>query len=203
MATPELSVPTMISDPFKRWLPRRGGGWHVTCANYRCGCGKEFESQVYHIKSGKKKSCGCGSSPKRLAQFNTKHGLSKTKAYKSWFAMMRRCYREKSDGFVNYGGRGITVCHEWHQFEQFYADMGEPGKGMSIDRIDNNGNYEPSNCRWATQKEQNRNQRRNRLLSIDGLTKTMAEWAEIAGISSSKVHQRLSRGWSIKDALFG
>lgn len=116
--------------------------------------------------------------------------------------MMDRCYNPKATGFDRYGGRGITVCERWHDIKAFVADMESTYfNGASIDRINNNGNYEPSNCRWATATQQNRNQRGNRLLAYNGETKCLKEWAEQFGIHKTTLWNRLNRGHSVHDAL--
>lgn len=127
-----------------------------------CDCGKQLEVRTQDLRYGSTKSCGCYNLSIASARA-TKHGGVRTPTYKSWSAMLKRC-RDVSD--LRYGGRGITVCERWYSFSNFLADMGERPRGTSIDRIDVNGNYEPSNCRWATAKEQGRNTRR-RKLSLD------------------------------------
>jgi hypothetical protein len=131
-----------------------------------------------------------------------KHGLSGTQIYITWANMISRCQNYKNEDFCNYGGRGITVCNRWKKFENFYADMGpRPSSKHSIDRIDNSGNYEPRNCRWATPKDQARNRRSNRLVLVDGRLITIAEAANIACISLALLHYRLKSGWSTQRAL--
>jgi len=137
---------------------------------------------------------------------NLTHGHARhfrhTKAYSSWHQMKARCQNSNNPGFAEYGGRGITVCERWQTFENFYADMGEPPPGCTLDRYpDMNGNYEPSNCRWATVKEQNNNTRGNKRLTFRGETKTLAEWADRLGIKSNTILYRLRRGVSVEDAL--
>jgi hypothetical protein len=100
-----------------------------------------------------------------------------------------------------YGGRGIKVCEQWRDFENFLADMGEQPSGKSLDRIDNDGDYEPGNCRWATAKQQSRNRGNNRLLAYGGKTRCVTEWAEMTGMGSSVIYGRLSRGWTVKATL--
>jgi len=111
--------------------------------------------------------------------------------------MLRRCHNPHCDNYANYGGRGITVCERWLTLEQFLEDMGtRPSSEHSIERRDNDGNYEPSNCYWATPKEQARNRRNNRMLTYNGRTLCVAEWAEELGIVPNRIHNRLQLGWS-------
>ena len=115
--------------------------------------------------------------------------------------MLRRCSYAKHTHFHRYGGRGITVCERWLVFENFLEDMGERPVGRSIDRIDNDGNYEPGNCRWATPQEQMRNTSVSRALTVDGTTRPLVEWAAIRGLKPSTIRERLRRGWTAKEAL--
>lgn len=114
-----------------------------------------------------------------------------------WVGMIARCTRPSAPAFPRYGGRGITVCDRWREsFENFLTDMGpKPSPAHSLDRIDNDGPYSPENCRWATAKEQSRNKRTNFLLTIDGATKTVAEWAELFGVDPHRAYHRLHSGW--------
>lgn len=118
--------------------------------------------------------------------------------------MIGRCENKNDPRFKDYGGRGIKVCERWrHSFPNFLADMGERPPGMSIDRYpDKNGNYEPENCRWATPKEQSNNMRRNHLLTHDGETLTVSQWADRIGLQYSTFSVRIKRGWSMQRALF-
>lgn len=122
-------------------------------------------------------------------------------SYYSWKGARQRCFNPKFPGYENYGGRGITMCMQWSTFEVFFSDMGERPKGMTLDRRDNNLNYTPCNCQWATYKQQNRNQRSNRIISINGVSRCVAEWCEINGISRLTAGVRLTRGWSEEDAV--
>ena len=116
--------------------------------------------------------------------------------------MLTRCNNKNDTRYQWYGGRGITVCDRWSKFENFLADMGERPEKMTLDRIDTNGNYCPENCRWATNKQQHRNKRSNRLLTHDGETKCVAEWAETVGISQGALASRIDvYGWSVEKAL--
>lgn len=134
----------------------------------------------------------------------TSHGMSRSPEYSAWRALRERCRNPNAQAWANYGGRGIRVCDRWESFDAFFADMGErPGPGFEIDRIDNSGNYEPSNCRWATCKENNRNKRSNRHLTMDGVTLTIAEWAERTGQRDDTIHHRLRRGQTEEQAIRG
>ena len=138
-----------------------------------------------------------------LAARNFRHGHHGTRTYKSWDKMMRRCLNTRNIGYKNYGGRGVTVCERWKTFSNFMKDMGpRPSIHYSIDRFpDANGNYEPGNCRWATSKQQANNRRSNRLITINGVTKTLAKWASRSPVSYAAIHMRLRSGWPIEKAL--
>lgn len=141
----------------------------------------------------------------KRAERRRNHGFSNTRIYHIWENMKSRCLNPNDQAFSYYGGRGITVCDAWSEsFEAFRRDMGEPPSDKhSIDRIDNDGNYEPGNCRWATQREQMNNIRTNRRLTINGVTRTVSEWARAAGVPHRLIFQRLSRGWPLDQILTG
>ena len=120
--------------------------------------------------------------------------------YESFRAMHRRC-DPASGRSKHWGDRGITVCDRWRTFENFLADMGPRPEGMTLDRIDNNGNYEPRNCRWATQRQQNSNCRRNHRVQVHGKDMTVAQWCEVTRQNPSTVYSRLSRGWPAERAI--
>lgn len=165
-----------------------------------CDCGNEKTTVRECLTAGFTKSCGCAQK-EGARDRRTSHGLSKSPEYKSWSGMRDRCLNENNDSYDNYGGRGITICQRWiDSFELFYADMGQkPGQNYSIDRIDNDLGYSPSNCRWATGETQGRNRR--------GLIKTretsnLKEAAIAAGITYGTAHSRVYRlGWDIEDAI--
>jgi hypothetical protein len=168
-----------------------------------CDCGNICIVQGNNLKSGHTKSCGCHNREMASKRLST-HGQSKTKLHKIWYGMKNRCFNPNNHIYDKYGGRGITVCEEWKEFEPFrdWALANGYAEGLTIDRIDVNGNYEPSNCRWATMKEQQNNRRNNRYLTYNGETHTMAEWAEIKGLSEQTLAKRLNKhGWSVERAL--
>jgi hypothetical protein len=122
--------------------------------------------------------------------------------YYSWKGMVSRCTDPRNIGFRDYGGRGIKVCERWLNFAHFYADMGDkPTPKHSIDRIDNNGHYEPSNCRWADLEQQNNNRRSSRFITINGATKSVTQWARFVGVPARLIFGRLNKGWSDADAV--
>jgi hypothetical protein len=127
-----------------------------------------------------------------------------TKEYRAWSHMLSRCTNPMDKAYHYYGGRGISVCDRWSSFKNFFEDMGRSTSDVhSIDRINNDGNYEPGNCRWATVKEQRRNKRDNRILTINGERRTLAEWVEKAGAIYKTAHNRLRMGWSPQEAVYG
>lgn len=126
----------------------------------------------------------------------------KKKGYKSWDCMKTRCCNKNSSNYKNYGGRGIRICDRWKDsFKNFLEDMGERPMNMSLDRINNNGDYEPNNCKWSSIKEQNNNMRCNRLITFKGRTKNLTQWAEDTGMDGSTLWHRLKNGWSINKSL--
>lgn len=129
-----------------------------------------------------------------------KNGV-RIKIHQIWDAMIQRCTNKNTTGYKYYGARGITVCDRWRDFQLFYADMGEPPEGMSIDRIDNDGDYSPENCRWATKTEQARNTRRNHRISYNGRTQTLEEWAIETNQKANTILTRIRRDWPIGEAL--
>lgn len=164
-----------------------------------CDCGTERVISEGEVRA--RQSCGC----KRIEttiKAKTTHGDCKSKEFMAWAAMMTRCRNPKQACFKNYGGRGISVCTRWQKYEHFLADMGrKPSLRHTLERIDNDGNYEPKNCRWATRSEQALNKRNNRWISFGKETLTLTEWARKLGCSNAMISQRLDKGWSVEKTL--
>lgn len=169
----------------------------------RCDCGTEKRVASSSLIQGHSRSCGCLTA-ETTRKRRTTHGMSASKEYKTWQMMIDRCTNPNSGKYAYYGGRGISVCARWlESFENFIADMGSrPSNHHSIDRIDSNGPYSPENCRWATLEEQRNNQGNNHLLTFEGKTLTIAEWAKLTGISQSIIKNRINRyQWTVERAL--
>jgi hypothetical protein len=187
---------TIVGDP--EW---REGKRYLSC---RCDCGVVKLIRASRLGT-KTNSCGCARYDKHRARIQ--HGEARngkcTPEYAAWGSMLNRCYSAKSQFFKHYGGRGITVCDAWrNSYESFLSDVGRrPSSDHSLDRIDNNGNYEPGNVRWATHIEQHRNRRNSVVLEFHGEKLTLVEWAERLGVKYNTLHERIRRGWSIERVL--
>lgn len=176
--------------------------------HFLCYCGKEFQARIPSIRLGLTKSCGCYRIVK-IKETNIKHGhtcdYQESSEYNIWEGMRQRCMNVTNDAYMDYGGRGIEVCERWkHSFENFYSDMGKrPSLKHTLDRYpDQNGNYEPSNCRWATKKEQANNRRSNVLIEYKGEVKTLKQWCEALNMSYKLVHKRIKQfNWTIDEAF--
>lgn len=171
----------------------------------RCSCGTEKAVSHHTLLKGKSRSCGCLRREVSRAA-NTKHGHGArgrvARAYITWARMISRCCNSRDRQWGDYGGRGISVCDSWRKYENFFADMGDRPHGKSLDRINVNGNYEPSNCRWITQKEQMRNTRANRVVEYGGEAMSLAEACERAELPYGTVFARIKyRGWDVGRAL--
>lgn len=178
----------------------------------QCSCGHIGTFKYSKIKNGYSKSCGC--LQKEIARTRAiengkaskTHGLSKSPEYMAYHDIIRRCHDSKNKGFMRYGGRGIKVCDRWlgeSGFQNFFDDMGNrPSPRHSIDRIDNDGNYCPENCRWATAKEQSNNRRSNVIITAMGKSQTIAQWASETGLSHSVIwHRVFKHNWPVEKAL--
>lgn len=168
-----------------------------------CRCGTTVTVVASSLRSGNTTSCGCWAK-----EVHRTHGMSRsnvgraTSEYKSWATMLTRCTNPRTKGYENYGGRGIKVCEKWRSFESFLSDMGlKPTPKHSIDRIDNDGDYKPSNCRWATKLQQDRNRRTNRNIEYNGQVKCITEWANLFNLHPMTLTYRLDSGWEIGKAL--
>lgn len=168
-----------------------------------CDCGNESVVKGSSLTGAGTKSCGCLQRESAVAKATHGHLADKRHSpeYTTWRAMLRRCSDPKMKTYENYGGRGISVCPRWRVFENFVADVGLRPDGTRLDRIDSNGNYEPGNVRWATQKDNCRNTRTNRLITHQGKTMCVAEWAEALSIDQNTIRGRLFKGWSDERAL--
>lgn len=166
-----------------------------------CDCGNEKVVDLYSMRSGHTQSCGCYNK-ERLREANTVHGGScGDRLHTTWGHMVYRC---SNKNMTNYGGRGISVCEEWRNSYESFRDWAL-GNGyrddLTIDRIDNNGNYCPENCRWATNRTQANNTRRNHNLTAFGETKTVTEWSRVYGVKYNTILSRLNKGWSVEAAI--
>jgi hypothetical protein len=168
----------------------------------RCECGTERWVNAADIAAGRSTNCGCVRRGKVAAR-NTTHGQTATREYVNWCGMIARCTNANHRAYSRYGGRGITVCDRWREsFAAFMEDMGPPPTAKhTIDRIDNDGPYEPANCRWVTNRENCRNQRKTVRLTLAGVTRSLPEWAERTGLPYATLAQRHRRGWDDAAAL--
>ena len=159
----------------------------------KCDCGNETDVVGSKLRTGHTTSCGC-----HRKELLYKHGYGKLRLHRIWQAMISRCYYKGDVGYKNYGGRGISVCEEWLNdflsFEKWATSNGYK-EHLTIDRIETDGNYEPSNCRWATYREQANNKRNNHILTVNGVSMTISQWSDITGLPMSALYNRVSKGW--------
>lgn len=179
----------------------RSGKWL-----YRCDCGREKVVHNSLVSSAHYPSCGCRNALWASVKRSARAAFSTTNRplYGTWYGMIDRCHNPECEGYAGYGGRGISVCDRWrYSFLNFESDMpNKPSPFHSIDRIDNYGNYEPGNVRWATSSEQSYNKRSNHKVEIDGESKIITEWAKQSGVSRILICNRLRAGWSNHAAVF-
>jgi len=167
-----------------------------------CDCGRQSKVQSFDLINGKTKSCGC-------LQGKRSHGLSRgdngkhMPLYKVWVQMRQRCLNANNVNFKNYGGRGIKIYKEWESYKNFYDWAITSGyeKGLTIERINNDGNYDPANCTWIPQSKQPDNLRSNRYITFNGANWTLRKWGRITGINARTIGCRIDRGWSTERAL--
>lgn len=175
-------------------------GWRWIC---KCDCGNTKVYDPPRLKSGRGVSCGCSVGHAR------KHGGTGTRLYHVWDGMKQRCNNPNSEEYHRYGGRGITICEEWGSFANFRDwamstgyDPDAPQGECTLDRIDNDGNYEPSNCRWVDMQEQMQNRpRRSPSIAYNNESHTLYEWAQIMGVSYQKLRNYRAKGWSIEKIM--
>jgi len=172
----------------------------------RCDCGNSKTVAAAELKKGGTSSCGCLALEQRKAAAQSQcHAYSRSQMYrerKSWENMMARCYDSCHHSYPDYGGRGIAVCDGWREsFKEFVSSMGRRPKGATLERIDNDANYAPDNCRWATRTEQANNRRTNRIITVGGDSLTVAQWSRKLGIDYRVIHSRLYLGWPETDAV--
>lgn len=168
----------------------------------QCECGNYKTVSIYNLVSNHTTSCGC----KRWKTGNRKHGLSRTRIYNIYTKMKQRCYNKNDVSYKDYGAKGITVCKEWlgkNGFQNFYnwAILNGYREDLTIDRINPYGNYEPSNCRWATYETQQNNRTNNAKIEFNGEVHTISEWAKIYDVPCDRISARLSHGWNVEKAL--
>jgi hypothetical protein len=169
----------------------------TTFLSCQCDCGTRRQVAKETLRRGRTRSCGC-------QRKKDPHAAHRTREYRVWIDMRSRCNDPGHPSFTRYGGRGISVCDRWKRFANFLSDMGQrPSPAHGFDRINNDGNYEPGNCRWATRKEQQNNIRSNRRVTIGSVNWTVAQWSEATGTKQKLISQRLRRGWPERAAVFG
>ena len=169
----------------------------------QCECGGQRITTSRSLNQGTALSCGC-LRKERAARATTSHGGSGTRLHEIWRNMKRRCYNPRATGYDIYGGRGIQICDEWKEnFDAFrkWSLSNGYSDDLTIDRQDSNGNYEPDNCRWVTHKDQANNKRNNKVVTINGVSRTTAEWSEFSGIKVQTIHSRIRAGWKSEDLL--
>lgn len=185
-------------------LTRQGGKRAAVC---RCSCGIEATVLVYGLVDGRTRSCGCLKRETAAAngRSTSTHGKRRHSLYGTWRQMHQRCSNTEHVGFTNYGGRGVKVCAEWRDAAAFidYVEkhLGPKPAGFTLDRIDNDKGYEPGNVQWASPGEQQRNSRRARIITHNGRTMNLVDWANEAGLPFSLVSNRLRAGWTMERAI--
>lgn len=201
---------TVLSLHHKKQLYKKDGkpNGHLYYYECICVCGKKSIVAASALKNSSVKSCGC-LQRKRVSEMakisSRKHGYRNTRLYREWQSMKGRCYYSSVNGYERYGGRGISVCDEWRDnfisFKDWAMAHGYNDE-LTIDRINVNGNYEPNNCRWVTQKVQSRNSRTNHLITYNNETHCLVEWAEVLGMPYTVIKNRITRlKWDVKRAF--
>ena len=194
----------LTGERFGRLLVQRKDGYNKHHQLYwlcECDCGNYKLVLGSLLRNGMTQSCGC-LHKEVTSQVSSTHGMTRSPIYSLWHSMMDRCHLPTSHAFSRYGGRGISVCERWHSFENFYADMGNKPEGMSLERIDNDGDYCPDNVRWASAKVQANNRKSNVVLEYQGRKQTMQQWCDELGLKIQTVWARINKyGYSVEKAL--
>ena len=189
---------------------QRFGRWFVIGKSLKkgyydcvCDCGNTRSVNAYSLSHGRTQSCGCYRD-EQTSNVTKTHGDSATRLYRIWNTMKSRCEIKSQTVYKHYGGRGIKVCKEWQDYPTFkkWALLHGYTEKLTLDRVDVNGNYEPNNCRWVNMKTQANNTRTNRFVVCDGVSHTLAEWAELTDINAETIGYRLNHGWDTHKALF-
>ena len=165
----------------------------------RCACGKQVVVDIFNLARGRTRSCGC-----KTGELLAKHHMYNTNLYHVYSAMIQRCYNHNCPAYRNYGARGISVCQAWREDARAFLDWARAGyrQGLTLDRIDNDGNYCPENCRWVTHQVQQTNKRTSRLVESKGETHCVSEWARLLGVHVNTLDYRLKH-WGVKRAIGG
>lgn len=190
---------------------RSRGGKALRMAECMCDCGNpSFSAPLSAIVNGGRKSCGClrreiaRQNAIKAGTSNIVHGECGTRLYRIWRGMRKRCYDKNHHAYLRYGGRGIFVCDAWNNSFVAFSEWAHSNgyqEHLTLERIDNDKEYSPNNCTWATRKVQNNNRSSNKILAFDGISMTQSQWAEAMGLTKNVIHDRLARGWTIPDAL--
>lgn len=197
----------LTGQRFGRWFviergkeeDKRTGGATWLC---RCDCGTEKEVSGYNLRNGISLSCGCYATELLINRLTT-HNLTHSPVYNVHHGMLNRCYNKDNKSYKNYGGRGIYVCEEWHDLSNFHewSIQSNYSEGLTIERIDNNGNYCPENCTWIPKEEQSKNRRNNHYLTLNGETKTKTEWRKLLNIPRATLDWRIKHGKTTEEIL--
>jgi hypothetical protein len=198
-----VKIMDLTGQGFGKWTVLRADESRPKYSICQCECGVIHSRKNAQMRWAEKQGIIQSCQSCAAARSGVTHGFTKFPEHKIWYGMKHRCTNPNNIFYPIYGGRGISVCDRWQSFENFFSDMGgRPTPKHSIDRINNDGNYEPNNCRWTTQKVQLRNTSVNHLLTFNGQTKCLSDWSEETGMSVSLIRQRIDLyGWSVEDAL--
>jgi hypothetical protein len=193
----------LTGERFGRLLVLQKNGYNKHHQLYwlcECECGNRKSVLGFVLGRGECNSCGC-LKKESIAKVNFSHGMAATPIYRIWRSMMQRCCDKNSHAYDRYGGRGINVCNKWQTFEGFYKDMGDKPKGMSLERLNNDGDYCLENVVWADAKAQANNRRSNVVLEHNGKKQNMQQWCDELNLKIGTVWARINRGWDVSRAL--